>query len=107
MLPRFAPAHSIETAPVSIVTFPFFFGMMFGDIGHGSLHLLLGTILILFHNQLKGGALSFLLPLRYLLLLMGINSVYCGFIYNEWFALPFELFASCYNGENRVQWNAT
>jgi V-type H+-transporting ATPase subunit a len=93
--------------PVSMVTFPFFFGMMFGDMGHGSLFLLLGIYLTLFNNQVKGGFLNFLLPFRYLLLLMGIMAVYCGFIYNEWFAIPTEIFSSCYDGENRMQWNAT
>lgn len=103
-VPTYLEANPV---PVSIVTFPFFFGMMFGDMGHGSLFLLLGIYLTLFNNQVKGGFLNFLLPFRYLLLLMGIMAVYCGFIYNEWFAIPTEIFSSCYDGENRMQWNAT
>jgi len=35
-------------AIIYIVTFPFLFGLMFGDMGHGSLMLLLGTVLVLF-----------------------------------------------------------
>jgi len=34
--------------------------------------------------------------LRYILLLMGMFAVYCGLIYNEFFALPINLFTSCY-----------
>jgi V-type H+-transporting ATPase subunit a len=89
--------------------------MMFGDMGHGSIYLFIGSVLVLFNNQLKGGALNFLLEYRYLLFMMGFMSVYCGFIYNEWFAIPTQVFSSCYmnpDGDgimqsSRFQWNAT
>jgi V-type H+-transporting ATPase subunit a len=103
-VPTYLEANPV---PISIVTFPFFFGMMFGDMGHGSLFLFLGLFLFLFDKQLKGGSLNFLLPMRYLLLLMGFMATYCGLIYNEWFAIPTEIFTSCYEGTNRIQWNAT
>jgi hypothetical protein len=32
-----------------------------------------------------------------MLLLMGLFATYMGFIYNEFFAIPLELFGSCYN----------
>lgn len=56
-----------------------------------------------------------LLEYRYLMLMMGFMSVYCGFIYNEWFAIPTQIFNSCYmlpDGDGhqqskRYQWNAT
>jgi hypothetical protein len=35
--------------------------------------------------------------LRYLFFLMGLNAFYCGFIYNEWFAIGTNFFGSCYN----------
>jgi V-type H+-transporting ATPase subunit a len=73
---------------MTIVSFPFLFGMMFGDMGHGSIYLFIGSVLTLFYNQLKGGPLNGALEYRYLLLMMGFMSVYCGFIYNEWFAIP-------------------
>jgi len=44
--------------PVSIVTFPFFFGIMFGDMGHGSILFFVAAYLTLFNNQLKGGLLN-------------------------------------------------
>ena len=40
-------------AVISIVTFPFFFGMMFGDMGHGSIVTLFGIVLILFAKPLR------------------------------------------------------
>lgn len=92
-VPTYLEANPV---PISIVTFPFFFGMMFGDMGHGSIFLTLGLITVLFNEQLKGGALNALLPLRYLLLLMGFMATYCGLIYNEWFAITTEIFPSCY-----------
>ena len=39
----------------TIVTFPFFFGMMFGDMGHGSILFVLALILVLFDSSFKGG----------------------------------------------------
>jgi len=87
---------------INIVTFPFLFGMMFGDMGHGSIMLLFGAILVLFADKLKGTAVEFFLPLRYLVFLMGLMATYCGLIYNEWFAMPAEIFPSCFDLENRV-----
>jgi V-type H+-transporting ATPase subunit a len=62
--------------------------MMFGDMGHGSIYFFIGAVFVLFNNQLKGTGVDFALPYRYLLMLMGFFAVYCGFIYNEWFAIP-------------------
>lgn len=92
-VPTYQEANPV---PVLIASFPFLFGMMFGDMGHGSIYLFIGLVMVLFNNQLKGGALDFALPYRYLLMLMGLFSVYCGFIYNEWFAIPTQIFPSCY-----------
>jgi len=68
--------------PITMVTFPFFFGMMFGDMGHGSVVLTTGIIMCFAANKLGAAA-----GLRYFVLLLGCFSVYCGFIYNEFFAL--------------------
>ena len=103
-VPNYLEANPV---PVSIVTFPFFFGMMFGDMGHGSLFLILGLILVFGADSLKKGFLGPFVPFRYLFLLMGIMATYAGLIYNEWFAIPVEIFTSCYDGEKRIQWNST
>lgn len=94
-------------ALISIVTFPFLFGVMFGDFGHGLLVFMFGSVLCLFSNQLKDGPLGFLLPYRYFALLLGVFATYCGLLYNEFFALPMEIFKSCYSINDREMFDAT
>jgi len=76
---------------ISLVTFPFLFGMMFGDLGHGSILLAVALFTII---QGEKGPLA---KGRYMLVLMGISACYCGLIYNEFFALKLNLMKSCYN----------
>lgn len=40
-------------AVISIATFPFFFGMMFGDMGHGSVLTIFAIYLVLFAGRFK------------------------------------------------------
>jgi len=92
--PRYQEANP---AYLTIVTFPFFFGMMFGDMGHGSLLFAAASYMIFNAENLKNSMFSILLPARYLFLLMGFGSFYAGFIYNEFFAMSTNFFGSCYN----------
>ena len=91
-------------APFAMITFPFFFGMMFGDYGHGSLIFFLGLMLTMFYNQLKGTGLKAILPFRYFMLALGMCSMYNGLLYNEFFAIPNDWFGTCF--DNTVR-NAT
>ena len=75
---------------ISLITFPFLFGMMFGDLGHGSLIAMAGLFAII---QGEKGPLALG---RYRLFLMGLFVMWGGFIYNEVFALPIQMFSSCY-----------
>ena len=79
-----------------MVTFPFLFAVMFGDYGHGSLILLVGTIMVLFNNYLKKTAMKDVQVFRYMLFLSGFFASYIGLLYNEWFAIPYDWFGSCY-----------
>lgn len=81
---------------LTIVTFPFFFGMMFGDMGHGSVLTVMALTLVFGNNYFKGTIPAELLKARYLLLLMGIMAFYCGHIYNEFFAITTDIYGSCY-----------
>lgn len=61
--------------------------MMFGDMGHGSILLAVALVLVFGAERFKDTVLAPYLPLRYLFLFMGISATYCGFIYNEFFAM--------------------
>lgn len=90
-------------AVVSTVTFPFLFGMMFGDMGHGSVLLAISLVLVFGNERLKNTALAPVLQLRYLFLFLGICATYCGFIYNEFFAMTTNIFTTCYDMTKRSQ----
>jgi V-type H+-transporting ATPase subunit a len=92
--------QEINPAVITMATFPFLFGLMFGDIGHGSIILALGLYLTIFNESLKKTAWATFAPGRYLILLLGINSVFSGLIYNEFFALRTNFFGSCYDINN-------
>lgn len=92
-IPRY---REVNPGLFAITMFPFKFAIMFGDIGHGGVLLGFATYLCLQAQNLRNSALSGFLAIRYLLLMMGIFAVFCGFIYNEFFSLPWNLFGSCY-----------
>lgn len=83
-------------ATYSVVTFPFLFAVMFGDYGHGSLLLFFGFCLVMFKERLEKTAAAPAVGLRYLFFMMGCFSCYNGLLYNEWFAIPYPWFDSCY-----------
>jgi V-type H+-transporting ATPase subunit a len=81
----------------TVVTFPFLFGVMFGDIMHGALLFIFASILC-FSERKPGTAMGELGKVRYLLLLMGFFSFYCGFVYNDFTSIPLKVLQdSCYN----------
>ena len=84
-------------AVTTAITFPFLFGVMFGDIGHGGLLMIVGILLCIFNDKIKKTPLAAASSVRYLLLLMGLFGFYNGWIYNEFFAIPLEVFGSCYS----------
>lgn len=83
----------------AIVTFPFLFGIMFGDIGHGFALLFVGSLLCIFCDAIRAKApgMEAILSIRYIVLLMGFFAFYCGIIYNDFMAIPLWLFESCYD----------
>ena len=122
--------HEINPGYFTIITFPFLFGIMFGDVGHGL--ILLFITLYLFNlankNRKKQGVinsdelpfinndknnnnnsqeinildssedsmLKSFVQYRYFFLLCSIFGIFCGLLYNEFFAIPLNLFGTCY-----------
>ena len=89
----------------TLISFPFLFGVMYGDIGHGTL-LTLSALLLLYHErslalQERRGQMNEILSMvfggRYLMLLMGAFAVYCGLVYNDCFSIPIPLFPSAFH----------
>ena len=84
----------------TIVTFPFLFAVMFGDFGHGIIMTLAATAMIYFENPMSKTKLNELVGMafygRYIMLLMGIFSIYTGLIYNDCFSKPLTLFPSAW-----------
>uniref|UniRef100_A0AAY5L6E7 V-type proton ATPase subunit a n=1 Tax=Esox lucius TaxID=8010 RepID=A0AAY5L6E7_ESOLU len=92
--------QEINPAPYTMVTFPFLFAVMFGDCGHGLLMTLLAVWLILHEEhfrKLKNELVDMLVSGRYIILLMGIYSIYTGLIYNDCFSKSFNLFGSSWS----------
>lgn len=101
-IPRY---REINPAYFNIVTFPFLFGVMFGDIGHGFILFLFGLYLCIWKESIEKDSTSMIKPAlkaRYLLLMMGFFAVYSGLMYNDFFSLPIGIFGSCYNNVGEV-----
>jgi V-type H+-transporting ATPase subunit a len=86
---------------VSLVTFPILFGMMFGDIGHGTLLFAAGAYLVWTHDTKNPGIFG---VMRYFLFTNGLAALYCGIIYNEFFSMKLNLFKSCYDVTQTEPW---
>jgi len=96
-IPRYREANP---ALFTAATFPFLFGVMYGDIGHGTFLLFAGIMLVKNEKKNEGvkqDELSEGMHIgRYMILMMGFFAVYAGFIYNDCFSLGLNLFGSRY-----------
>uniref|UniRef100_A0A8C1XGE5 V-type proton ATPase subunit a n=1 Tax=Cyprinus carpio TaxID=7962 RepID=A0A8C1XGE5_CYPCA len=91
--------REINPAPYTIITFPFLFAVMFGDLGHGILMTCAALYLVLRESRLiaqknDNEMFSMVFAGRYIILLMGIFSVYTGIIYNDCFSKSINVFGS-------------
>ena len=91
-IPRY---KEINPAVVTSITFPFLFGVMFGDVAHGLALFCIG-IAVARSDLGSKPATKAIFGLRYLFLMMGFFSVYCGFIYNDFMGVKMFNAESCY-----------
>jgi len=89
-LPRYQEANPML---FTLVTFPFLFGVMYGDIGHGALLFLSGLWCVWNADSIKHSVPA-LYTARYILCMMGFFGMYAGFMYNDFFSVGFNLFGS-------------
>ncbi|KAF1351026.1 V-type ATPase, V0 complex, 116kDa subunit family [Delphinella strobiligena] len=82
----------------TIVTFPFLFAVMFGDFGHGFIMTCAACAMIYFEKPLLRSKQDELFSMafygRYIMLMMGIFSMYTGLIYCDAFSKELPLFPS-------------
>lgn len=96
-IPRYREANP---ALLTAATFPFLFGVMYGDVGHG-LFLFCAGLYLLWNekandNAKLGEMAGGMHAGRYMIAMMGFFAVYAGFIYNDCFSLGLNLFGSRY-----------
>uniref|UniRef100_A0A671V8Y8 V-type proton ATPase subunit a n=1 Tax=Sparus aurata TaxID=8175 RepID=A0A671V8Y8_SPAAU len=91
--------REINPAPYTIITFPFLFAVMFGDMGHGLLMTCAALYLVIRESRLlsqksDNEMFNMVFAGRYIILLMGLFSVYTGVIYNDCFSKSLNMFGS-------------
>ncbi|KAJ1557664.1 H(+)-transporting V0 sector ATPase subunit a, partial [Nowakowskiella sp. JEL0078] len=95
-----ATYREVNPGLFTTISFPFLFAVMFGDMGHGFLVFLFAAWMCLSERSLgrkKWGEMwDMIFGGRYILLLMGVFSVFTGLMYNDIFSRPLGLFKSGY-----------
>ncbi|XP_077601367.1 V-type proton ATPase 116 kDa subunit a 2-like [Stigmatopora nigra] len=91
--------REVNPAPFTIITFPFLFAVMFGDMGHGLLMAAFAFWMVLCENNRKlkntrNEIWNTFFEGRYIILMMGLFSVYTGLIYNDCFSKSINIFGS-------------
>eukprot|EP00923_Selenidium_pygospionis_P014360 GHVN01024654.1.p1 GENE.GHVN01024654.1~~GHVN01024654.1.p1 ORF type:complete len:851 (-),score=147.66 GHVN01024654.1:264-2816(-) len=95
-VPRY---QEVNPALLTMVTFPFLFGVMYGDIGHGGCLCLASSWLLWNADKLsksKNELVQMLVGGRYIIFMMSWFAFYAGFLYNDFFSLGLNLCGTRY-----------
>jgi len=89
-IPKYQEANP---ALLTLVTFPFIFGMMYGDVGHGSMLFLTGLFLCWKAEDFRYSVPA-IFQARFMVVSMGFFATFAGFMYNDFFSIGIPLLAS-------------
>lgn len=102
--------REVNPTVFALITFPFLFGVMFGDIGHGLLMTIAALCVIRYEDILGKMELNEMADMvfkgRYLIFGMGMFSIYTGLLYNDCFSIPIDWFGSNWEYANETVENA-
>ncbi|KAF7310053.1 V-type proton ATPase subunit a [Mycena indigotica] len=107
-----AAYQEVNPGLFAVVTFPFLFAVMFGDIGHGFIIFCAALYMIAVEKKWAKQELDEIIGQfftgRYIILLMGVFSMYTGLMYNDIFSKSLHIwhsgwtFPEASNGTQRI-----
>jgi V-type H+-transporting ATPase subunit a len=106
-MPRY---QEVNPGLFTIVTFPFLFGVMYGDMLHATLLLCFAIYLLVNEKKLlyekKIGKMGEMFGMafggRYIIFMMALFGIYAGTLYNDAASIPLNVFGSRWNFETNT-----